>query len=331
MLKNQFRALVLRRPHDEIEAAIETLNVDDLPPGDVLVRVCYSDVNYKDGLAITGAGHRQVVQNFPFVPGIDFAGIVERSDSDRFKAGDEVVLTGWGVGEKHWGGFAEKARVHADWLAPLPAGMSMRQAMAYGTAGLSAMLCVNALERHGIDRAREVLVTGAGGGVGSVALMILKRLGYHVIASSGRPEERDYLRLLGAEGFIDRAEFAEPPAQPLLTERWGGAIDSVGGTTLANVLASTAYGGAIASLGLAGGRDLNTTVLPFIMRSVALLGVDSVHCPTPERSAAWNRLAELVPDGLPESVVEEITLDDLPARAIAIMQGHVRGRTIVAL
>ncbi|WP_213767867.1 MDR family oxidoreductase [Caballeronia sp. dw_19] len=331
MSESRFRALLLRRSGEQIEAAVEHLDEDDLPAGDVLVRVRYSDVNYKDGLAITGTGHRQVVQHFPFVPGIDFAGVVERSDSDRFRPGDEVVLTGWGVGEKHWGGFAEKARVSAEWLVPLPTGMTMRQAMAYGTAGLSAMLCVDALERHGIDPKREVLVTGAGGGVGSVALLLLHRLGYHVVASSGRPEQEAYLRSLGAQSLVGRSTLAEPPAQPLLPERWGGVIDNVGGTTLAHALAGMAYGGAIASLGLVGGRDLNTTVLPFIMRGVALLGVDSVYCPTERRITAWRRLAELIPDGLPGESIEEIGLDELPARAAAIMKGHVRGRTIVAL
>jgi acrylyl-CoA reductase (NADPH) len=331
MAQNHFRALVLRCTDQAIGAAVEELTDDDLPAGDVRVRICYSDVNYKDGLAITGAGHRKVVQHFPFVPGIDFAGVVEQSDSDRFRPGDEVVLTGWGVGEKHWGGFAEKARISADWLVPLPAGMTLRQAMAYGTAGLSAMLCVDALERHGIDRSREILVTGAGGGVGSVALLLLHRLGYRAVASSGRPEQADYLRSLGAESIVERGALAEPPAQPLQTERWGGVIDNVGGTTLSNALASTAYGGAIASLGLVGGRDLNTTVLPFIMRGVALLGIDSVYCPTERRIKAWQRLAKLVPDGLPGEAIEEIGLDQLSARAAAIMDGRVRGRTIVAL
>jgi acrylyl-CoA reductase (NADPH) len=328
---DHFKALVLSRPSSKIEAAVQEITEKELPQGDVLVRVRYSDVNYKDGLAITGAGYRQIIQHFPFVPGIDFAGVVERSDSDRFRRGDEVILTGWGVGEKHWGGFAQMARVSADWLVPLPPNMTLRQAMAYGTAGLSAMLCVDALERHGVDRSKEILVTGAGGGVGSVALLLLKRLGYRAVASSGRAEQEDYLLRLGAERVIDRASLAELPAKPLLAERWGGVVDNVGGTTLANVLAGTAYGGAIASLGLVGGRDLNTTVLPFIRRGVALLGVDSVYCPSERRSEAWHRLAMLVPEGLPDDMIEDITLEEVPARASAIMNGSVRGRTVVVL
>jgi acrylyl-CoA reductase (NADPH) len=331
MSTDHFKALVLNRHEGKIEATVQEISNDNLPQGEVLVRVCYSDVNYKDGLAITGAGRRLVVQHFPFVAGIDFAGVVEHSDSDRFRPGDQVILTGWGVGEKHWGGFAQKARVSADWLVPLPPGMTLRQAMTYGTAGLSAMLCIDALERHGVDRSKEILVTGAGGGVGSVALLLLKRLGYRAVASTGRPEQEDYLRKLGAESVIDRATLAELPAKPLLSERWGGVVDNVGGTTLANALASMAYGGAVASLGLAGGSDLNTTVLPFILRGVALLGVDSVYCPTERRTNAWGRLAELMPEGLPNDVIEEISLDELPARAAAIMNGSVRGRTIVVL
>lgn len=326
-----FRALQVTRPAQQNLAAVVTLNEADLPAGDVLVRVRYSTVNYKDGAAITGGGARQIIQHFPFVPGVDFSGVVEHSDSPLFQAGDEVILNGWGVGESHWGGFAEKARVKAEWLVPLPKGMTLKQAMAHGSAGLSAMLCINALEHHGIDQAREVLVTGASGGVGSVALMLLKRLGYHAVAVSGRAEHADYLKELGAGRVVDRDSLAQAPATPLLDEQWGGVIDSVGGAMLAHVLAGVAYGGAVASLGLVGGRDLNTTVLPFIMRAVALIGVNSVYCPTPQRIAAWNRLAQLLPDGLPGSVIDVIGLDEVPARARAVLRGEVRGRTIVAL
>lgn len=331
MPSDSFKALVLRRPFETIEAAIETLTDDDLPEGDVLVRVHYSDMGYKDGLAITGAGHRQLVESFPFVPGVDFVGIVEESNSDSFKPGDEVIATGWGIGERHWGGYAEKARVKAEWLVPVPTGMTMRQAMTHGSAGLSAMLCVNALERYGVAAGSDILVTGATGGVGSVAVMLLHRLGYRVFGATSRAEEEPYLRALGADEIVLAKDIGDIPAQPLLPERWAGAIDNVGGATLANVLASTAYGGAVAALGLVGGTNVQTTVLPFIKRGVALLGVDSEKCPNKTRIAAWKRLAEVIPDGLPTSVVEEIRLDELPARAAAIMRGQVRGRTLVAV
>lgn len=331
MSSDTFKALVLRRPAERNEVSIEQLPVSSLPEGDVDIRVRYSTVNYKDGLAITGAGHRQVVESFPFIPGVDFAGVVERSDSSSFAVGDEVILTGWGVGETHWGGFAERARVRSEWLVPVPEGMSMRQSMAYGSAGLSAMLCVDALERHGVDRSKEILVTGAAGGVGSVSLMLLKRLEYRTVASTRRPEEENYLRSLGADRIVDANLITEPPATPLLEERWGGAIDNVGGTTLAHVLASTAYRGAVVSLGLVGGRDLVTTVIPFIKRAVALLGVDSVYCPQGDRIRAWRRLVDLIPDGLSEDVIDEIPLEQVAERAEAIMKGRTRGRTVVAL
>jgi acrylyl-CoA reductase (NADPH) len=326
-----FRALLLTRPADENVSAIVELDEDALPAGDVLVNVKYSTVNYKDGMAISGSAHRQVVQFFPFVPGVDFSGVVEHSDSPEFKPGDEVILNGWGVGEKHWGGFSEKARVRAEWLVHLPEGMSLRQAMSHGSAGLSAMLCINALERHGIDKSKKVLVTGASGGVGSVAVMLLAKLGYHTVASSGRPEHEGYLRALGATEIIDRKSLAVLADPPLMDERWGAVIDNVGGSTLSNALASMCYGGAIASLGLVGGRDLITTVLPFIMRAVTLIGVNSVYCSKADRVAAWARLAELLPDGLPGDVVEEIGLEQVPERALAVVRGEVRGRTIVAL
>jgi acrylyl-CoA reductase (NADPH) len=264
------------------------------------------------------------------VPGIDFAGVVENSESPRFTRGDAVVLTGWGVGEIWWGGFAQRARVKSDWLVPLPAGMTARQAMAYGTAGLTAMLCVNAVDRHGIDRAREVLVTGAAGGVGSIAIVLLAKLGYRVTASSGRPEQAAYLKRLGAESVIDRSTLSSP-SKPMLPERWGGAVDTIGSQTLATVLAGVAYAGAVAATGLAGGWDLPATVLPFIRRGVTLIGVDSVYCPTPKRLDAWRRLAELLPTGLPGDVVEEINLADVPKRAGAILSGQVRGRSVVKI
>jgi acrylyl-CoA reductase (NADPH) len=328
---SSFRALLLTRPAETNIAAVVELHESDLPAGDVLIRVKYSTVNYKDGMAISGAAHRQVVQFFPFVPGVDFSGVVISSESPDYQPGDEVILNGWGVGEKHWGGFAEMARVRSEWLVPLPKGMSLKQAMAHGSAGLSAMLCINALEKHGIDKDKDVLVTGASGGVGSVALMLLKKLGYRAVGSSGRPEHTDYMLSLGADRVVDRQSISSLPETPLLEERWGAVIDNVGGTTLSNALASMAYGGAIASLGLVGGRELNTTVLPFIMRAVALIGVNSVYCKKEDRVHAWNRLAELLPEGLPGDVIHEIGLDEVPGRALDIIKGGVRGRTIVVL
>lgn len=331
MSGDTFHALVLRRPAEIIEANIETLSESDLPPGDVLVRVHYSNVGYKDGLAITGVGHRQLVQTFPFVPGVDLSGVVEHSDSDRFKRGDEVILTGWGAGERHWGGYAEKARLRSEWLIPVPKGMTMRQSMTYGSAGLSAMLCINALERHGIARGSEILVTGATGGVGSVAIMVLHRLGYRVVGSTSRLAEKAYLHALGATEVVSAKDLGDAPLHPLLPERWTGAIDNVGGATLANILAATSYGGAVVALGLVGGSTLHTTVLPFIKRGIALLGVDSEKCPNEIRIAAWQRLVDILPEGMPEDVIDEIGLPALPARAAAIIRGHVRGRTLVAL
>jgi acrylyl-CoA reductase (NADPH) len=330
MTEHAFKALVLREIDGKIAAEVEHLTREDLPAGDVTVSVEYSDLNYKDGMAITGQGHRRVISNFPMVAGIDLAGVVESSGSPRFAAGDRVVLTGWGVGETWWGGYAQKARVKADWLVPLPDGMTTRQAMSYGTAGFTAMLCVDALERHGIDRQREILVTGAAGGVGSVAIVLLATLGYRVVASSGRLEQRDYLMSLGANEVIDRSVLSVASA-PLLTERWGGVVDCVGGQTLASALSGCAYGAAAAACGLVGSRDLLTTVLPFIMRSVTLIGVDSVYCPLVKRLEAWSRLTELLPAGLLAEVIEEISLDELPARAREVVSGQVRGRVIVKL
>lgn len=326
-----FEALVLRKPGDVIKSKVERLSDDDLPEGDVLVRVAYSDLGYKDGLAITGSGHRQLVNTFPFVPGVDLAGTVEKSSSSSFQPGDQVIATGWGIGERHWGGYAQKARVRSEWLVRLPEGMSLRQSMIYGSAGLSAMLCVNALERHGLSKEKPVLVTGASGGVGSIAVVLLRRLGYRVAASTSRPNDSDYLVRLGAEEVVDANAFKTRPEKPLLAERWAGAIDNVGGTTLAHVLASTSYGGAVASLGLVGGSTLETTVLPFIKRSVAILGVDSEICPTELREAAWSRLVEVLPDGVTDVAVHEVGLHELAERAAAILRGETRGRTIVVL
>ncbi len=321
-----FRALVARKDGGAQTVALETLTDADLPQADVTVDVEYSSFNYKDGMALKGMG--RILRQYPITPGIDFAGTVAQSGSDRFRPGDKVVLTGWGVGESWSGGFAERARVKADWLVQLPTRLDTKQAMAVGTAGLTAMLCVMALERHGIRKGGDVLVTGAAGGVGSVAIRLLSRLGYQVTALTGRASERDFLERMGAAAIMERAEY-QSPGKPLQAERWQGAVDTVGGTILANLIAAMAYGGAVAVCGLAGGTDLPTTVFPFILRNIALLGIDSVQCPAALRDEAWQRIArELQADDF-ALVTEEIGLDALPARADAILAGQVRGRTVV--
>ena len=318
---------------DQTEQGQNTALVDfdekDLMDGDVTVRVEWSTVNYKDGLAITGKA--PVVRRFPMIPGIDFVGVVESSDNPEWKPGDAVILNGWGVGETHLGGHAGKARVKAQWLVPLPPGMTGRDAMAIGTAGYTAMLAVLALERHGIVPARgPVMVTGAAGGVGSVAVAILAKLGYHVVASTGRPHEADYLKGLGAKDIVERAELTGAP-RPLGKERWAGGIDSVGSTTLANVLSMTRYGGAVAACGLAGGMDLPGSVAPFILRAVSLLGIDSVMCPQAIRREAWKRLASDLDRGKLAAMTSEIALPGVPEAANAILAGRVRGRIVVKI
>ena len=325
-----FPALVLTESDGKVTAGFQDLGIDDLPEGDVTVRVTHSGVNYKDGMIVNGMG--RLVRDFPHVPGIDFAGIVETSDNDRYKPGDAVVLTGWRVGEVHWGGYAGMARVKADWLVPLPAGLTAKRAMAIGTAGFTSMLCVDALEAHGMTpSAGEVLVTGAAGGVGSVAVAILARRGYAVVASSGRPEQHDFLTEMGATGIIDRAELAEPSKRPLDGERWEGAVDTVGGTTLARLLSQMRYGASVAACGLAGGANLETTVLPFLLRGVNLLGIDSVMQPYDNRSRIWQRLSEDLPMDKLDALTEEIPLADVPKAAGDILKGQVRGRLVVAL
>ncbi len=328
-MSQSFRALVLRESDDrKVSSAIETLTTDDLPEGDVLVRVGYSTLNYKDGMIVNGIG--RLVRAYPHVPGVDFSGVVEASENPDFKPGDAVVLTGWRVGEMHWGGFAEMARVKGDWLVPLPSGLSARDAMAVGTAGFTAMLAIDALEAHGIGPdSGEILVTGAAGGVGSVATALLAKLGYTVAASTGREAEHAYLKGLGASAIIDRSELSEAPTRPLAKERFAGAIDNVGGTTLANLLTQVKYGGSVAAVGLAGGNDLSTTVLPFLLRGVNLLGIDSVMCPKDKRVAAWERLVSILSAEQLAGMAEACTLEDLPARATAILKGEVRGRTVV--
>ena len=323
-----FKAILLEESDGKVSAGLTELEESQLPEGDVTVAVEYSTLNYKDGMILNGLG--RLVRNYPHVPGVDFAGTVEDSAHPDFKPGDRVVLTGWRVGEMHWGGYAEKARVKGDWLVPLPEGLTTRQAMAIGTAGFTAMLAIMALEAHGLSPDKgEVLVTGAAGGVGSVAVTLLHELGYKVAASTGRSETHAYLKDLGATTLIDRQEIATPSGRPLDKERWPACIDSVGGATLACVLPQIAYRGAVASVGLAGGNKLETTVLPFLLRGVSLLGIDSVMSPPDERRAAWQRLADDLPLAKLESMINEAGLADLLTLGSDILKGKVRGRVVV--
>ncbi len=328
-----FRALVLERSGDEpAVASIRTLDDSALPAGDVTVAVEYSTLNYKDGLCLSPNSSAAMVRTFPHVAGIDFAGTVETSDDPRYRPGDKVILTGWRVGETHWGGYAEKARVKADWLVPLPKGLTTRQAMAVGTAGLTSMLAVQALEDHGLKQAGgEVLVTGAAGGVGSVAVALLARAGYQVTAVTGRPETETYLRELGATRIVPRAELAETVKRPLEAETWAGCVDSVGGAMLARVLGQMKYGTSVAAVGLAGGSGLPASVLPFILRGINLLGIDSVMQPFAARQRAWGRLARDLPIDLLEAMIVPAKLADLPALAEAIVKGQIKGRIVVDL
>ncbi|SFN83255.1 acrylyl-CoA reductase (NADPH) [Bradyrhizobium sp. Rc3b] len=322
-----FRAVLIEKDEQGYRAKVAELPESRLPEGDVVVDVEYSTLNYKDGLAITGKG--PVVRSFPMVPGIDFAGVVRSSSDPAFAPGDRVVLNGWGVGEQHWGGLAQQAKVKGDWLIKLPASMPSRRAMIIGTAGYTAMLCIMALERHGIrPGSGDVLVTGAGGGVGSIAIMLLKKLGFRVVASTGRPEERPYLEALGAAEIIDRASLSEP-GKPLQKERWIAAVDSVGSHTLANVCASTKADGAVAACGMAQGLDLHASVAPFILRGVALFGINSVTPPKAERVEAWDRLASLLTASDLEQTALDIGLNEVVASAARLMSGQVRGRTVV--
>lgn len=324
-----FKAIRIDKADKGTTAALTQFDDAELMDGDVTVRVEWSTINYKDGLAITGKA--PVVRRFPMIAGIDFAGTVEQSSHPDWKAGDKVVANGWGMGETHLGAYAEKARVKGDWLVRLPDGLSARDAMAIGTAGYTAMLSVLALERHGVmPNDGPVVVTGAAGGVGSVAIALLSRLGYHVIASTGRASEADYLRGLGAAEIIDRNELSGA-ARPLNKERWAGGIDSVGSTTLANLLSMTKYGGAIAACGLAAGMDLPSSVAPFILRGVCLLGIDSVMCPIARRRQAWERLARDLDHGKLAEITQEISLDQVIATAPKILDGQVRGRIVVKI
>ena len=324
-----FKALVVKQQEDKkTSASVEALELEQLPEGNVVVAVEYSTVNYKDGLCIGPGGG--LVRNYPHVPGIDFAGTVETSDDDRYKAGDKVLLTGWRVGEAHWGGYSQKARVSADWLVPLPNGLTTDQAMAVGTAGLTAMLAINALEAHGLKPGgKPVLVTGAAGGVGSVATSLLSALGYEISAVTGRAEASDYLKSLGATDIVMRDTINETVKRPLESESWSGCIDAVGGDMLARVLGQMEYGSSVAAVGLAGGAGLPTTVIPFLLRGVNLLGIDSVMQPYENRVKAWKRIAATLPKELLETMATRATLEELPKLGADILTGQVRGRIVV--
>jgi acrylyl-CoA reductase (NADPH) len=324
-----FKAIVIDKGEAGQTVRLTDFDEKDLMEGDVTVRVEWSTVNYKDGLAITGKG--PVVRRFPMIAGVDFAGTVESSSNPAWKPGDRVILNGWGLGETHLGAYAQKARVKGDWLVRLPPSISARDAMAIGTAGYTAMLAVMALERSGLTPSRgSVVVTGAAGGVGSVAVALLAKLGYAVTASTGRPDEAPYLKGLGATEVIERKELAGPP-RPLAKERWAGGIDSVGSTTLANVLSMTRYGGTVAACGLAGGMDLPATVAPFILRAVSLIGIDSVMCPLGLRQQAWDRLETDLDRAKIEAMTSEIGLSDVTEAATRIVEGRVRGRIVVRI
>jgi acrylyl-CoA reductase (NADPH) len=324
-----FKAIRIDKADKGTTAALTSFDEAELMEGDVTVRVEWSTLNYKDGLALTGKA--PVVRRFPMIAGIDFAGTVEQSSHPQWKGGDKVICNGWGMGETHLGSYAEKARVKGDWLVRLPEGLSAREAMAIGTAGYTAMLAVLALEEHGLTPAQgPIVVTGAAGGVGSVATAVLSKLGYPVIASTGRISEAGYLKNLGATEIIDRNELAGP-AKPLAKERWAGGVDSVGSMTLANLLSMTKYGGAIAACGLAGGMDLPSSVAPFILRGVCLLGIDSVMCPIERRNKAWNRLASDLDRSKLTEITHEINLDQVIDAADRILAGQVRGRIVVKI
>ncbi|MBF0380790.1 MAG: oxidoreductase [Magnetococcales bacterium] len=327
-MSETFKALVLEEEEDgKTINSFKQLTIDDLPDGDVVVAVSHSSLNYKDGLAITGTG--KIIRKFPFVPGIDLAGVVESSQDEQYKAGDKVLLTGWGVGERHWGGFAQKARLKAKWLTPLPQDLTPTRAMAIGTAGFTAMLSVMALEDNGIQKdAGPVLVTGANGGVGSVAVSLLSALGYEVTASTGRLEESDFLKELGATNILPREELSRK-SKPLEKETWNGAIDTVGGEPLATILSQLRYNSVVAACGLAAGVPLPTTVFPFILRNISLQGIDSVMCPPKRRQQAWQRLTDILPMDRLDALTTTIPFADLPQAASTILAGGIRGRTVI--
>ncbi len=328
MSNTTFRGVLVTQPEGKFNAAITDIPADQLPAGDVLIRVAYSSLNYKDGLAVTGKPG--VIRTYPMVPGVDLAGTVEESSSPDFKPGDEVAVTGCGTSEVHWGGYAQMARLKSEWMVPLPAGISLKQAMAVGTAGFTAMQSVMALEDHGAKPGgREIAITGAAGGVGSVSIAILAKLGYKVVASSGRPQLHEYLRSLGAHEIIDRSVLSAPSKRPMEAERWGGAIDSVGGDTLAGLLRGMAAGASIASCGLAGGANFSSTVFPFILRGVNLLGIDSLRVSNARRREIWARVATDLDLNLLDSMTQVEPLTRIFELGEQILKGDVRGRTVI--
>lgn len=326
-MSEAFRAIIAREENGRSKGRLERLTLNDLPKENTLVRVRYSTINYKDALAVTGRG--KICRSFPMACGIDLAGAIEESADPAWNKGDKVIVNGFGMSERHWGGFSEYARVKSEWLVRLPAAFSFEQAMAIGTAGYTAMLCVHALEDNGVTPDKgEIVVSGATGGVGSVAIMLLSKLGYDVVGVSGKADAADYLKSLGARSTIDRSEFDRRP-RPLESERWAGGVDSVGSTTLATMLAQTKYDGVVAACGLAGGADLPTTVMPFILRGVILRGVDSVMAPQARRQRAWNRLAETLDVGKLVDVYRKIGLEDVPQAAEDLLLGRIKGRIVV--
>lgn len=323
-----FKALVLEEADGKVSQHWKELDDGDLPEGEVTIRVAYSDLNYKDGLILKGLA--RLVRQYPHIPGIDLSGTVESSTSPALRPGDQVIVTGWSMGERHWGGYAQKARVRANMCVKLPKGLDLKRAMALGTAGLTAMLAILALEAHGVRPDKgQVLVTGAAGGLGSVAVAMLAKLGYEVAASTGRTETHDYLKSLGASAIVDRAELADPSSRPLETARWAGAVDTVGGTVLARTFAQIDTHGSIAVCGNAGGNELNTTVLPLILRGVNLLGIDSNFCQHDQREEAWGRLARDMPMDKLDAMTEAVPFARLPEMGEAILKGKVRGRTVI--
>jgi acrylyl-CoA reductase (NADPH) len=328
---DNFRAFMVNKADSEFSAEVKTIGLDDLPAGDVVIKVAYSSVNFKDGLASIPNG--KIVRSYPFVPGIDLAGTVVRSEDSSFKEGDEVIATSYEIGVSHYGGFSEYARIPAKWIVPLPEGLNLREAMIFGTAGFTAALSVHRLEENGLTPERgKVLVTGATGGVGSVAVAMLAKRGYHVVASTGKASEHEYLRKIGAEEIISREELIGEKTKPLDQQLWAAAVDPVGGKTLSAILSKLEYNGSVAVSGLTGGTDVPTTVFPFILRGINLLGIDSVYCPMETRKLLWQRMAtDLKPEGLLESIQNEITLDELPGTLASILKGENRGRTIVKM
>lgn len=328
-MTNMFQALIVDKTDSSFSLNIQSLSLEDLPDGDVTIKVAYSSVNYKDGLATIP--DEKVVNQYPFIPGIDLAGTVVASDDSRFKAGDEVIATSYDIGVSHFGGFSEYARIKADWIVPLPDGLTLKEAMAYGTAGFTAALSIQQLEEHGVTPDKgKVVVTGATGGVGSLSVAMLAKLGYHVIASTGKQSEHDYLKNLGAKEIISREDVNPEKVRPLDEQKWIGAIDTVGGDTLAALLSQTAYGGTVTVCGNAGGFKVPTTVFPFILRGINLIGIDSVYCPMDVRKPLWKRMAtELKPNSLLTDIGQEITLAELPETLTSILKGQIRGRTLI--